>query len=190
MPHAFGALKLAGEIARKRALVWAMGAALGVGLVSAGYLTLKLGYTHGGVTIDYPMFVSVNDAASPFDEYIGKRLLEPSPIFHKGFVYTALGAGIAAVLMFLRIRVPWWPLHPVVLPLSTVWYMDRFFFSVFLAWGIKALILRFGGANLYRASRPFFIGIILGEVVCSGLWSIVDYFAGAVKNWPFMVYWG
>ncbi|MCH8962639.1 MAG: hypothetical protein IH820_15325, partial [Bacteroidetes bacterium] len=95
-------------------------------------------------------------------------MLEPSPIFAKGFLYTGLGAGVAGLLMVLRMRLSWWPLHPVALPLSTVWYMDRFFFSVFLAWGIKGLVLKFGGANLYRKTQPFFIGIILGEVVCSG----------------------
>ena len=91
MPHAMGALRLAREIGRKRGLVWAMGAALAVGLVATGYTTLNLGYTHGGVNIDYPWFSNVNDAASPFDEFIGRRLLEPSPVFTVGFLYTALG---------------------------------------------------------------------------------------------------
>lgn len=189
MPHAMGALRLAREIGRKRGLVWAMGAALVLGLVSTGYTTLSLGYTHGGVNIDYPWFSNVNDAASPFDEFIGRRLLEPSRVFTMGFLYTALGIGVAALLILLRMRLPWWPFHPAALPLSTVWYMDWFGFSVFLAWGIKAIILRVGGADLYRKARPFFIGMILGEVICSGGWSVVSAFTGRLKTWPFMGYW-
>ena len=189
MPHAMGALRLAREIGRKRGLVWAMGAALVLGLVATGYTTLSFGYTHGGVNIDYPWFSNVNDAASPFDEFIGRRLLEPSPVFTMGFLYTALGTGVAALLILLRMRLPWWPFHPAALPLSTVWYMDWFGFSVFLAWGIKAIVLRVGGADLYRKARPFFVGMILGEVICSGGWSVVSAFTGRLKTWPFMGYW-
>lgn len=189
MPHAMGALRLAREIGRKRGLVWAMGAALVLGLVATGYMTLSFGYTHGGVNIDYPWFSNVNDAASPFDEFIGRRLLEPSPVFTMGFLYTALGTGVAALLILLRMRLPWWPFHPAALPLSTVWYMDWFGFSVFLAWGIKAIVLRVGGADLYRKARPFFVGMILGEVICSGGWSVVSAFTGRLKTWPFMGYW-
>ncbi len=189
MPHALGALRLAREFGQRRGLVWAMGAALAVGLAATGYMTLKLGYTHGGVNIDYPWFSNVNDAASPFDEFIGRRLLEPSPMFTMGFLYTALGSAVAAIFILLRMRLPWWPLHPVALPLSTVWYMDWFGFSVFLAWGIKAVVLRIGGADLYRRARPFFIGMILGEVMCSGGWSVVSAFTGRLRIWPFMGYW-
>ncbi len=179
MPRASGALRLAREIGRKRGLVLAMGAALAVGLIAASYMTLKLGYAHGGRNLDY-WFRDVNDCALPFDEYIGRRLLSPSPIFYKGFLYTGLGAGVVAVLMALRTRLPWWPLHPVALPVSTIAYTHSYFFSVFLAWGIKALVLRFGGANLYRATRTFFTGIILGEAVCLGMWIVIDSLTGKV----------
>jgi hypothetical protein len=46
-----------------------------------------------------------------------------------------------------------------------------------------------GGADLYRKARPFFIGMILGEVMCSGGWSVVSAFTGRLKTWPFMGYW-
>ena len=140
-----------------------MGAALASGLIAtASYTTLQLGYEHGGRNLDY-WFRDVNDCALPFDEYIGRRLLSPSPIFYPGFLYTGLGVGIVVLMMALRSRLPWWPLHPVALPVSTIAYTHNYSFSVFLAWGIKSLVLRFGGANLYRMTRPFFMGIILGE---------------------------
>ena len=82
--------------------------------------------------------------------------------------------------MALRSRLPWWPLHPVALPVSTIAYTHNYFFSVFLAWGIKALVLRFGGANLYRMTKPFFMGIILGEAVCLGMWIVIDSVTGKV----------
>lgn len=181
MPRASAALRLAGEMGRTRGLIWAMGAALAVGLVVASHTTLDLGYAHGGRNLDY-WFRDVNDAALPFDEYVGRRLLDPSPVFYRGFAYTGLGLGIALLLMVLRMRLPWWPLHPVALPVSTIWMTEHYYFSVFLAWGIKALVMKFGGASLYRKTRPFFVGIIVGEAVCLGMWSIIDYFTGKVGN--------
>ena len=121
----------------------------------------------------------------PFNAFVGRRLLNPSPVFYDGFLYMGLGIGIAGLLTVMRSRLSWWPLHPVALPISTITYTDNYFFSVFIAWGIKALVLKFGGATLYRRTVPFFIGIILGEVVCAGTWVVVDFFTGMVGN---MVY--
>ena len=39
------------------------------------------------------------------------------------------------------------------------------FFSVFLAWLCKTLVLRYGGPALYLKTRPFFMGLILGQFV-------------------------
>ncbi|MDE2890717.1 MAG: hypothetical protein OXR72_21155 [Gemmatimonadota bacterium] len=181
MPRASAALRLAREMGRTQGLIWAMGAALAVGLVVASHTTLDLGYAHGGRNLDY-WFRDVNDAALPFDEYVGRRLLDPSPVFYRGFVYTGLGLGLAALLMVLRTRLSWWPIHPIALPVSTIWMTEHYYFSIFLAWGIKALVMKFGGATLYRKTRPFFIGIILGEAVCLGTWSLIDFATGKVGN--------
>ncbi len=182
MPHAQGALRLVREIGRKRGLVWAMGVALAVGLVATSYTTLDLGYTYGGLNLDR---LFQDYSYLPFNEFVGRRLLNPSPVFYDGFFYMGLGIGIAGLLTVMRSRLSWWPLHPVALPISTITYTDNYFFTVFIAWGIKALVLRFGGATLYRRTVPFFIGIILGEVVCAGTWGVVDFFTGMVGN---MVY--
>ncbi len=179
MARGLGALWLSKEIGQKRRLVWAMGAALAVGLAATGYMTLKLGYTYGGLNLDR---FFLDYAIVPFDVFVGRRMLEPSPVFTRGFLYTAMGVGIASLLMVVRARFTRWPLHPVALPISTIWFTDVFFFSVFLAWAIKAVVLKFGGAAFYRRTRPFFIGIVLGETVCAGGWSVVDYFTGMIGN--------
>ena len=153
MARGLGALWLSKEIGQKRRLVWAMGAALAVGLAATGYMTLKLGYTYGGLNLDR---FFLDYAIVPFDVFVGRRMLEPSPVFSRGFFYTAMGVGIASLLMVLRARFTRWPLHPVALPISTIWFTDVFFFSVFLAWAIKTVVLKFGGAAFYRRTRPFF----------------------------------
>ena len=86
-------------------------------------------------------------------------------------------------MMWLRQRFTWWPVHPIGFPVGgNAQFMNPVWFSVFLAWMIKKLVLRFGGASLYKRSQPFFFGLIAGQVLCNGLWLIVDYFTGKVGN--------
>ena len=46
----------------------------------------------------------------------------------------------------------------------------------------KALILRYGGAKLYKGLRSFFFGLILGEIVGAGAWAVIDFFTGRIGN--------
>ncbi|MCK5118929.1 MAG: hypothetical protein KAQ78_05070, partial [Candidatus Latescibacteria bacterium] len=57
-------------------------------------------------------------------------------------------------------------------------------FSVFIAWAAKWLIIRFGGVSLYRSSRPFFFGLIVGSFVGVGISFAVDmiWFPGQGHN--------
>ena len=59
-------------------------------------------------------------------------------------------------------------------------------FSVFLAWLIKTVILKYGGPVLFRHAKPFFFGLILGQFTVAGLWLIIDYFTGMTDN---NIYW-
>jgi hypothetical protein len=179
MPHAQGALRLTRDMVRKRGLIWAMVAAMAIGLIATSYMTLDLGYTFGGLNLDRHFH---DYSRTPFEEFVGSRMLKASPVFTRGFWYAGLGMAIAILLMVLRTRFVWWPLHPVALPISTIWYTDTFFFSVFLAWGIKAVVLKFGGGSFYRKTRIFFIGIILGEAAVAGMWIAIDYFTGMIGN--------
>ena len=62
------------------------------------------------------------------------------------------------------------------------WVMDVIWFSVFLAWTAKMIVLRFGGLGLYARSRPLFLGLALVQIVAGGLWLVVDYLTGTVGN--------
>ncbi len=49
-------------------------------------------------------------------------------------------------------------------------------FGIFLAWLVKAIVLRYGGVVLYRKVRPLFVGLILGTCVGVGGASLVISF--------------
>ena len=79
----------------------------------------------------------------------------------------ALVAGVSArfgsetaALSVLRLRFVAWPLHPVGYLLAFSWPMKMIWFSLFVGWVAKVLLVRFGGVSLYRAARPVFIGLI------------------------------
>jgi hypothetical protein len=56
--------------------------------------------------------------------------------------------------------------------------MINFWFPVFIAWMIKGLVLRYGGAKLYRQLLPGFLGFILAEFLSAGLWAVIDFCTG------------
>ena len=53
------------------------------------------------------------------------------------------------------------------------WLTSQIWFSALIAWILKAIIVRFGGVNLFQNLKPFFLGLILGEVSVSGFWGII-----------------
>ena len=67
--------------------------------------------------------------------------------------------------------------------LSTVqvsWYLWA---SCFVGSTLNANTHRYAGHRGYRTSRPFFLGLILGQVFVAGMWLVIDYFTG--KSAPF-----
>jgi hypothetical protein len=65
------------------------------------------------------------------------------------------------------------PFHPAGYALNLTFANDFFWGDMFVAWAIKSLIIRFGGASVYKQALPFFLGLILGDFVTGAAWSIV-----------------
>jgi len=88
--------------------------------------------------------------------------------------FLGIGAALAAIIAALHRRFLGWPVHPVGLAIgltNTVWWD---WLSIFLAWLTKALVLRYAGLSGFRKSLPFFLGLILGSCVASGLTVLGD----------------
>src|SRR3712207_7705060 len=54
------------------------------------------------------------------------------------------------------------PPRSTLFPYTTLF---RSWSSVLIGWAIAALVRRYGGLKLYRALRPVFLGLILGDAV-------------------------
>jgi hypothetical protein len=101
------------------------------------------------------------------------QLSTPQPASPEGMSF--IGAGFAAYLLIALVRGQFlgFPLHPLGYAISSGWSMVWLWPSLFLAWLLKALILRYGGLPGYRRALPFFYGLILGEFVVGGGWTLV-----------------
>ena len=68
-------------------------------------------------------------------------------------------------LSVLRLRLPKWPIHPVGFTVGYVFPVRVTWFTVFLVWSFKSLVLRIGGVALYRRLQPVFIGVLTGYTI-------------------------
>jgi hypothetical protein len=80
------------------------------------------------------------------------------------------GVGLGGILIYLRGRFAWWPLHPAAFAFPTSYYA----FSIFLTWLAKAVIIRFWGVLGYRKAMPFAFGMVAGYLFGVGADSIID----------------
>ena len=79
------------------------------------------------------------------------------------FGSAGVGFGIAMLLQALRMRLPWWPFHPLGYAVTSSWEINLVWMPLFIAWVLKVVILRYSGRRLYEYLLPFFTGLIVGE---------------------------
>ncbi|HEY8665106.1 MAG TPA: DUF6785 family protein [Tepidisphaeraceae bacterium] len=154
--------------------------ALAAGYLIAGASTLYVEYTHA-VMLDRQQSSPLNSYG--VDSAVRELILDPTNNYlpprtgpadtHSRAGHFILGALLTTVLSVLRLRFAAWPLYPVGFLLAYSYPMGRIWFSIFLGWLLKATLVRFGGSKLYTASRPFFLGLILGEAGAAACWLLV-----------------
>ena len=92
---------------------------------------------------------------------------------HNKYFHFGVGVLLAGVCEWLCLRSPAWPIHPVGLLIVQQWHANLIWFSVFLGWGLKVLLVRYGGARLYRRAVPAVFGLIIGELGAGIFWMLV-----------------
>ncbi|MDK1030820.1 MAG: hypothetical protein QGD94_02320 [Planctomycetia bacterium] len=129
-----------------------------------------LGYTRGALMFSDTMAAGTADR---LQEDMNNTLQFARPLagvkLYSPLWYTAVGAAIMAALALARYRWARWPLYPVGWLLCASWAIHALWFSIFLGWMAKSLILKFGGADLYNRLKPLFLGLLVGEVTASAV---------------------
>ena len=178
-------LKLIQEMEPKlrKVVFWAILLALLIGSLGSIWMIFHMAYQHGGVNLNNWFFKGAPETA--YNNAL--RNIEPSGVYWPGWSFFAGGGLTMVLMMWARQKFPWWPVHPIGLPIGANGMMNSVWFSVFLAWALKKTVLRFGGVAVYRRSQVFFLGMICGQMSCNGLWLVIDYFTGKVGNTIFWI---
>lgn len=164
---------------RSYGFIGALVLALLIGFLVAGASTLFVEYSYANTLDKQP--------ASPLNGYgisqvptdiitlvTQMKNTGGPPVVHNRYVHIALGAIITTTLAVLRLRYVSWPLHPVGFLLCYSYPIMFCWFSIFLGWLLKALIVKFGGSSLYRQAKPWFLGMIVGEASVAGFWLVIS----------------
>jgi hypothetical protein len=106
------------------------------------------------------------------------------PLYNR-YAHLGFGFGCAGILQWLCLKIPTWPIHPIGVLLAETTFVQNGWVSILFGWFIKIGILRIGGAALYRSARPFFIGLIMGELFAAIFWGLTPLLLIALDK-PFI----
>jgi len=179
-PCANGIRMLHGVKVSKKVVLGMMAAAVVIGIGGSVYATLQMGYSYGALNLHRQYFSGLF-ALEPF-RFASRFIESPTGPYWPGWIWTGVGSAVMAALMMARHYLLWWPLHPIGYVVSGTWILNSIWFNIFLAWMIKAMVLKYAGPNGYRATRVFFLGVILGQFVVGGMWLVTDAFTGMTGN--------
>lgn len=176
-----------GETERRtgRRIIGLIFVALLVGYVVSLTSNLWTHYTYS-YTLDIAAIHPINDYGIRTNPR--SQILDPGIQYSRGVYYpnhhvwghTAFGFGFTALLSWLKLQFPWWPLHPVGYLMIMTFPSAHLWFSIMLGWAIKSLIVRFGGVKLYVAGKPLFLGLIVGESAAAAFWLVVGIVLNAM----------
>jgi len=187
MPLQLEGFKIAERIGRSyRPLFWAMMLAVVFGALAAFWADLDQSYRYGAAEKIAPPNVQLIFGSEPWQRMAG-WISAPTSKAEQYRTQMAIGVGffITLLLSALRLRLSWFPFHPVGFAVSSSWSLELLWLPLMIAWAIKLFLLRYGGLPAYRKALPLFFGVILGECVLGSLWSLV----GIALNIPTYAFW-
>jgi len=172
MPHQLEGLKMA-QLTRTsfRGLAAAMMLAGFVGMLATFWVTLHVSYKLGAAAriTGWGSLGYGPEAYNRLASWISSPL-KPNVAATWAMV---VGFAVASALAAIRMHAYGWPFHALGFAISGGWSMMWAWLSLFVAWVLKSVVLRYGGLRGYRNGLPFFFGIILGDFVVGGTWTIL-----------------
>ena len=157
---------------QRRGMTWVILWAGLLALVVSTVFTVWMAYQWGA--IKFGGWIFGRGATIGYDEVI-RHVRNPHGPDVARLTFLGIGAALMALVTLLHYRFPWWPLHPIGLPVAICSYpVTHFFPNVFLGWAAKTLVIRLGGIRLYERAKLFFLGIILGFFTGCGVSFLID----------------
>ncbi|HOX37683.1 MAG TPA: hypothetical protein PL033_06815 [Candidatus Brocadiia bacterium] len=168
LPYATNSNRMACDV---RGLRWGrfmamMAAGVLIAMVVGTCVHLKMDYRYGLPAVD--PYATLQCYQEYFNRVVDQQR-SPSPAM-PAWTHFGIGAGLTALLGVMRVRFPWWPLHPLGFLMSYGSPVRQLWLSFMIGWLVKAGVMRYGGSNAYLKFRPFVYGVIFGECVIAGFW--------------------
>jgi len=179
MPYVMNGLKAADEVkVKRRHLLMGMGAAMVLGLIVSYYAVLKVSYQYRA-----PYTGGMGDMRWLTSVLVGQQT--GTDLTNTGFM--VFGSAFMFFLMWMRRIFVWWPIHPIGFTMLSAWGTFKLWFSIFLGWMMKYGILKYGGLRAYRQARPVFLGLVLGEMTCAGIWAAIGMITGVSTGYRILL---
>lgn len=168
------AAKLGEQVRNRRPLlVTSLFLSIAVGITVCTGLTFSWGYDSGAYNFsDYPFSSGSKHA---FNATINK-IRDTRGVDLKRLGFFGGGAIVMSLLLLLRYRLPWWPIHPIGFTIPQTYATRNSVFAILIAWVIKSVVLRIGGVSLYERTKPICLGMVVGYALGVGLSFLGDYF--------------
>ncbi|MEM6551731.1 MAG: DUF6785 family protein [Planctomycetota bacterium] len=204
MPFLTNGLQIAersGRVSPRRS-GWLLGGMVVVGLVVAGVVTMAASYTEGynaqdswagksmpGFTLDGVESLMSQSASegtlAAATTATGLERLGMIRFEGEQWVWFLVGVALVLGAAVARLRLAWWPLHPVVFLVWGTYPATMFSLSLLIGWMVKTSVVRLGGAKSYQNLRPMMIGVIAGELFAALFWAVAGMvYYGIVGETP------
>ena len=174
-PHLLEGLKLSGDGEgigpSGREMVRALLLATGIGSLASFWMILHIFYQRGTATSKFGPW-SLGLGREVFTR-LENQITSPTPHDALAMAFTAGGFLLALLLMAARLRFTGFPLHPLGYAVCSGWGMHNLWVPVMIGSLCKAAVLRTAGLAGYRRAVPFFLGLVLGEFLVGGGWTLV-----------------
>ena len=171
MPHQLEGFKLASHsnINLKRMSVGIIFASV-ITAIATFWFMLDLFYRHGADTGYFDVWATGlgREAFNQLQNWINY----PTSISLPDLLAMFGGAVFVLLVMSVRTRLFWWPLHPLPYAMAGSWGMFNLWCPLFVAFLAKWILLKTGGLRSYRRAVPFFLGLALGDYAVGSALSI------------------
>lgn len=176
--HQLGGVRLQHELSEDwRPMRLALSVAAVIGVTGGMWALLHLYFQHGLATAAVRPWPTRTVGQQPF-VFLQGLLDAPREPGGKWLLPQAAGALAMAALLACRARYAGFPLHPLGYAVSGNWALMEQWCPFVVAYLLKAVVLRLGGVRLYRRWVPFFLGLILADLVVPVLWAIAGVASG------------
>lgn len=144
------------------------------------WMAVKIGYENGGLTLTHKWWATQGSLAPA--NFVSSMATTSDNQTLWNWAGLSFGGVLTWSMMAMRARFAWFPFHPIGFLVAQTYPGVMFWFSIFLGWLAKTLIMRFGGAQSYRNLTPAFLGLCFGDVVMMLFWLAIDGWQGRMNH--------